>query len=136
MKPGCLSPRLFRFALRLAFFAVVAQLALGVNSAAHHARMAAAQSGDWEEICTPWGVERIALFEHGGEAPADDAHALPMLGECVLCAAAGLTALPIATSALPAPDIGHTAIQRPAPAVPPASAPLLRPPVRAPPRLS
>lgn len=135
MKPGCLPPRLFRFALRLAFFAVVAQLALGVASAAHHARMAAVPSGDWEEICTPWGIERIALFEHDGDALPDDAHPLPMLGECMLCAA-GLGALPVLKPALPAPDIGHTAAPHAAPAAPPASALSLRPPVRAPPRHS
>jgi hypothetical protein len=136
MKSGCLPPPLFRFALRLAFFAVIAQVALGIASAAHHARMAAAPSGDWEEICTPWGVERIALFAHDGGAPPDDAPPLPMLGECVLCAAAGLGALPVATPVLPAPDAGYTTSRHLAPAAPSASAQSLRPPVRAPPRLS
>jgi hypothetical protein len=136
MKPGCLPPRLFRFALWLAFFAIAAQSWLGVASAAHQARMAAAPSGDWEEICTPWGIERIALFEHDGDAQPDDARTLPMPGACVLCAAASLGALPVSTPVLPAADIGHAAAPHAAPAAPPASALVLRPPVRAPPRVS
>lgn len=59
-------------------------MALGVTSAAHHARMAAAPSGDWEEIRTPWGVERIALFEHDGDALPDDGRTLLTLGADLL----------------------------------------------------
>ena len=135
MKLGRLPASLFRFALPLAFFAIVAQLALGVTSAEHHARMAAGASGDWKEVCTSKGVERIALFERDAEPPPDEGHPLPMLGACLLCAAAGLGALPSPASVQPAPDIAHAAVQRPATAAPAITA-ALRPPVRAPPHLS
>lgn len=137
MRPGLLSSRQFRLALGLAFFAVFAQLALALASSEHHARMLTSNAGDWEEICTPAGVERIALFDHpadprNGEQPPG----LPLLGDCVLCVAASLSALPGALSALSAPELPTVAIAWPTSIPSTAAVPALRPPVRAPPIFS
>lgn len=85
----------FRFALRLAFFAVFTQLALGLASAGHQARMLGAAPDDWVEICTVYGLQSIRAGE--GAGVPDDGQDVPNLNasmQCALCAVAAISAPP------------------------------------------
>ncbi len=122
----------------MALFAVVAQLALGVASAQHQARMLAAGPDAWEEICTPSGIEYVRLDSLLDGPPPDDGGTRLSGGlHCAVCAAALLDPLPgAATPNVPLGEPGGS-IARALPATPRlASALQLRPPVRAPPLLS
>ncbi|THF58614.1 hypothetical protein E6O51_16615 [Pseudothauera rhizosphaerae] len=133
------SSRSWRLALRLALFAVLAQLALGIASTQHQARMLAAGPQAWEAICTPAGIEYVDLDALTGEPPLDDAAARLAGGmQCAVCAAAALSAAPLAQPPAFAPfEPFAAALPQPIPAVAlPAPALALRPPPRAPPALS
>lgn len=135
---GILTPRTWHLALRLAIFAVLAQLALGIASAQHQARMLAAGPGAWEAICTPDGVEYISLDALLGEAPAgEDTTRLSGGMHCAVCAAALLDPAPAQAHGLAAaPTAAADRLVPPRTLAHPAATPGLLPPPRAPPALS
>lgn len=100
-----LSPRTFRLALWLALFAVLAQFALGFQSARHQAGMLAAGS-DWQEICTADGI--VSLASDTG-SDSDDTGLSASAGTCALCAASGLVAAPPAPLVVARPSISNSA---------------------------
>ncbi len=125
-------------ALRLALFALFAQLALGVVSAAHHARMLAAGAGVPVEVCTPAGIELVTLAGDGSPATPDDDGLPGYAGsQCAICAVAALTPLAYvpSTPVAPAPDATRGAVLPPV-GEPHARPSALPPPSQAPPRLS
>lgn len=124
-----------RLTLWLAFLAVAAHVGLGWASAHHHAQMLAIGAGAWAEVCTPYGIERLSL--PGGDAASQDTPQTEIrLGECVVCAVAGLSALPTLPPAGGLPASSPPVLDTPATDSLPANNPALRPPPRAPPSFS
>jgi hypothetical protein len=129
--------RLPRLAPWLVWVAVVAHLGLGYFGADHAARMLAAEAGGWSVVCTPNGLERIALNGDEAPSPEDQNPTDTRLTQCLACSA------PIVAAPLP----GTLAVQfasleaadRPVSHVTqwhPQARSGLRPPPRAPPALS
>ncbi|HRP74425.1 MAG TPA: hypothetical protein PK725_01915 [Rhodocyclaceae bacterium] len=87
--------RLPRFTLWLAFVAALAHVGLGFASAQHHAYMLASGSGAWTEVCTPFGIERVSLFDAAeSDGAGDSPAAAAQMAECLVCAAASFGAPP------------------------------------------
>jgi hypothetical protein len=127
----------FRFALRLAFFAVFAQLALGYVSAGHQARMLGADPEGWAEICTPYGLQAVQLPD-GVDQPLDqDSPRLNGGMQCVVCAMAAVGAPPAAGLSFVAADEYVARSPLPVSTSAPIAHPFaVLPPSRAPPVLS
>lgn len=79
--------RFSRRALWLVWLAVVAHLGLGFVGAGHAVRMLAAEGEGWVVVCTPTGVERVAVDADGN--PASDNHGPTdmRLARCSVCSA-------------------------------------------------
>lgn len=129
--------RLPRIALWLAFLAALSHVGLGYASAQHHARMLASGSGVWAEVCTPFGVERVALFDVERDGQDDPPAAAAQMTECLVCAAASFAAPPPSAAPPPLPPLAYQASGSAFSTDEPATAFLtLHPPPRAPPLLS
>ena len=124
-----------RLTLWLAFLAVAAHVGLGWASAHHHAQMLAMGAGAWAEVCTPYGIERLSLSD-GDAASQETPQTEIRLDECVVCAVAGLSALPTLSLAGALPASSPRVVDTPATDSLPANDPALRPPPRAPPSFS
>jgi len=125
-------------ALRLAIFAALAQLALGIASAQHQARMLAGAMSTWAAICTSDGVQYINLDSPLGKAPAGE-ETVRLLGgmHCAVCAAALLHPVPAQAGGLAAaPAVAAERLMPPTTLAHPAVTPGLLPRPRAPPALS
>ncbi len=125
-----------RFARGLALLALLAHLGLGIASGAHHARMLANGLDTWAEVCTPFGIERLPLFDDRDPSIPDAPSVDVRLADCVVCATAGLLAAPpggLPTAGVPAHDAAPPPSATPASIAPRTE---LRPPSRAPPSIS
>jgi len=130
------APGRFHLALRLAFFAIFAQIALGMVSSGHQARMLGAGPGTWSEVCTPLGIEWVRSDDSAPSVPRD-APRLDGGTQCAICAVAALAAPPHAFatgSGLGERTAGGIVPPRAAHA--PARPRALRPPSQAPPVVS
>lgn len=76
-----------RQTLWLVWLAVVAHLGLGYISAGHAAQMLAAQGEGWVVVCTPAGMERVAVDADGTPTPDDHSPADMRLARCLACSA-------------------------------------------------
>ncbi len=135
---GILSPLTWHLALRLALLAALAQLALGIASAQHQARMLAGAMNTWAAICTADGVQYINLDSPLGKTPAGE-DSVRLIGgmQCAVCAAALLDPVPTqARGLVAAPTAAAKRLMPPTTLAPPAAAPGLLPRPRAPPTLS
>lgn len=142
MRQGLLSLRRNRHALRLAVFAVVAQVLLGLASAQHQVRMQAAEAWFREALCLPLGSPPIPDLAYGvggflHASPSGDADN-PSLqagaAYCAVCALAFAVPLPPPTApAMAQPVAVPSRTAAPVAPRPPMAAALLRPPPRGPP---
>ncbi|AUM00196.1 hypothetical protein B4966_08465 [Rhodocyclaceae bacterium] len=113
---------------------MLAQLALGLVSAQHQARMLATTLDAGVEICTPDGVQYISLGSPLGEAPAgEDTARLAGGMQCAVCAAALLDPLPTQAQRLAASMAATERLLPPKALAQPTATPDLLPPPRAPP---
>lgn len=101
----------------------------------HCLRMASPEALLHLEICTPEGIQRIAMpMAEDGADPASPAPAHPPAGICPACAGPAAVALPPPPVAVVAPMLLVQVPQPPPPSTPsPAPPPRCQPPPRAPP---